>query len=457
MSVNDDTPAEPCSPTTLAKTQKNFFNYNDKYFIKLYLDKKSQHIFILCYDSDTIGLENKRYEIKLNKVEFYCLSKFLKMCDYIEQIYNLTYDVFESKRYKIIYSNNDDIRIELYYKTNFENNPINFDFQIQLKPNINEDFSCDYYYILILKKKDNSEIQKELFNLKKEKSELNEEKSKLNAEISELKTDISALKQKIFNLIKEKTELNTDISVLEKEKSSLKNIISNLNTEKSFLEKEKYILKTNHEFNKVNSIKNLYKNKKFISLNKDKSKPNIKPYIDKDVNLNWKKLEIKDLKKMENYPDLKKIIFINDNLIDISILNKLNSKDLKEINFSKNLISNIDVLKDMKFPKLNELNLNNNKITDLETFSQIDLTNIQKIDLSFNYIDDINVFYRVNVPHLEYFNLSSNNIREITIFGYIDSRFNCLKELYLANNPINQDVYSDLLDLLKRKLSKFTC
>ena len=335
MSVNDDTPAEPCSPTTLAKTQKNFFNYNDKYFIKLYLDKKSQHIFILCYDSDTIGLENKRYEIKLNKVEFYCLSKFFKMCDYIEQIYNLTYDVFESKRYKIIYSNNDDIRIELYYKTNFENNPINFDFQIQLKTNINEDFSCDYYYILILKKKDNSEIQKKLFNLKKEKSELNEEKSKLNVEISELKTHISALKQKIFNLIKEKTELNTDISVLEKEKSNLKNLISNLNTEKSvlekeksFLEKEKSILKTNQG---LKSIKNLYTNKKFLSSNKDKSKPNIKSYIDKDVNLNWKKLEIKDLKKMENYPDLKKIIFINDNLIDISILNKLNSKDLKEI------------------------------------------------------------------------------------------------------------------------------
>ena len=116
MSVNNFTPAEPCSPTTLAKTQKNFFNYNDKYFIKLYLDEKGHHIFILCYDYDTIGLEYKRYEIKLNKIEFYCLNKFLKMCDNIEQIYDLTYDVFESKRYKISNIKDDVIIIELYSK-----------------------------------------------------------------------------------------------------------------------------------------------------------------------------------------------------------------------------------------------------------------------------------------------------------------------------------------------------
>ena len=51
-------------------------------------------------------------------------------------------------------------------------------------------------------------------------------------------------------------------------------------------------------------------------------------------------------------------------------------------------------------------------------------------------------------------NLSHNNIKEINIFG---TNFNDLEELYLDNNKIDQDLYYDLIDYLRKKLIKFTC
>ena len=379
------------------------------------------------------------------------------MYDKIEEIYELTYEIFEFNRYKITKPKDDSLLIELNYNLIVDdNNKFKDNIQLEMKQNTNGDFSRDYNYILNnLKNKYNrdiSEKKKELFDLKKEKTDLHDEKYNLNKEISNLK------KVK-FDLTKELSEIKKEFVALTEEKNNLKKEKANLNIEVSNLRKEISDLKTHKKKlsedlkkEKQMNIKNLSTtNKKLITMKYEKPKK----IIGKDTNLKRKKLEIQDIKKLENYPDLEKIIFINYGFTDISILNKFTFEELKELNFSKNLISNINVFKDMKFPKLNEFILNNNKITDLEPLSQIDLTNIQTIDLSFNCIDDINVFYRVNVPHLKYLNLSNNNIKEITIFSSIDSRFTALKELYLNNNQINQDIYSDLLELLTRILSKF--
>ena len=167
MLINDCTPAKPCSSKTLTNGKKYFFKFNDQYFLKLYLDEKRENIFILCYDA--IELENKRYEIKLNKMDFNYSNRFFKMYDKIEEIYELTYEIFEFNRYKIIKPKDDSLLIELNYNLIVDNNnKFRDNIQLEMKLNTNGEFSRDYNYILInLKNKYNKDIskkKKELFD-----------------------------------------------------------------------------------------------------------------------------------------------------------------------------------------------------------------------------------------------------------------------------------------------------
>ena len=154
MLMNDYTPAEPCSSNT-PENSKIFFAFNEQYFIKLYFDVKGKNIVILCYD--TTKLENKRYEIKLNKMDFDYSNKVFKMYDKIEEIYAITYEIFEFNRYKIINSKDDILLIELNYIINIDNNIIDFYLKLEMKPYRNMDFTSDYNYIL----------RNEIINLKK--------------------------------------------------------------------------------------------------------------------------------------------------------------------------------------------------------------------------------------------------------------------------------------------------
>ena len=392
-------------------------------------------------------------------MEFDHSDRVFKMFDKIEEIYKLTYEIFESKRYKIINSKENILPIELSYIIDINDQKINSNIKLDMKPNSNGDFSSDYNYILRseiidLKKKYNkdvSELKLLIIELKNEKSDLIAEKSDLKTKISKLNTEISEIKKDLYNLNKDNSEFKKEISKLKKEKCNLNTEISELNEDISELKSQISVLKKiqnkklSVDLNNVKQQNNkeLRYNKNFITLAKTK--------FEKDLDIKYKKLEIKDLQKLP--PNLDKLNYSNCNLNDISNLSKFNFKELKELNFSNNLINSINVLKDVKFPKLTLLDLNHNKIGDLEPLAQIDLTNIERIDLSFNCINDINVFYRVKVPHLKYLDLSHNNIREIKIC----SKFNCLEELYLDNNQINQEIYSDLLNFLREQLSKFIC
>ena len=75
--------------------------------------------------------------------------------------------------------------------------------------------------------------------------------------------------------------------------------------------------------------------------------------------------------------------------------------------------------------------------------------------MSFNCINDLNAFYRVNAPQLKYLNLSHNQIEDITVFGLTE--FNNMKELYLDNNKIDQDINCDQIDFLRQKITKLSC
>ena len=358
-------PANPCFSNTPSNGKKFYFGFHDNYFLKTFFDEKSQNIIIICYD--TTELENKRYEIKLNKIDLNNNNRIFKIYDDIEEIYEFVYEIFQFNRYKITISKDDILLLELNFIMNVNNNKIDFKVNLEIKSNAKEDFISDFNYIL----------RNEIINLKK----------KYNKEISDLKFQNKYLIE----------ELN-----------KVKQIINDLG----------YI-------NKVSTCKCEKKKK----------------VIDKDLNLNGQNLDNK-YSNMINFPDLEGLILSNYN------------KESKVLNLSKTGMNNISkILNKTKFQSLDELYLSQNEITELEFLTKFDLTNIQKIDLSFNCIDDINIFYRIKAPKLKYLNLSHNNIKEINIFG---TNFNDLEELYLDNNKIDQDLYYDLIDYLRKKLIKFT-
>lgn len=209
--------------------------------------------------------------------------------------------------------------------------------------------------------------------------------------------------------------------------------------------------------NELNEIKKMIKNSsegKIYTNNPNSQNYVYNPREQNALNLKGKKLDAKALQSLINYPNIEKLNISDNNITDISILNKCRFKELKHFDLSNNKISDITVLKEFKFQKLNELYLNQNKISNIEPLSKIDLTHLLRINLSYNNIDDINTFYRVNAPQLKYLNLSHNKIEDITVFG--TAEFKDMKELYLDNNQIDESSNSYIINFLKSKITKFT-
>ena len=102
-------------------------------------------------------------------MDFNYSNRFFKMYDKIEEIYELTYEIFEFNRYKITKPKDDSLLIELNYNLIVDdNNKFKDNIQLEMKQNTNGDFSRDYNYILNNLKnkynKDISEKKKELFD-----------------------------------------------------------------------------------------------------------------------------------------------------------------------------------------------------------------------------------------------------------------------------------------------------
>ena len=408
----DVTPAKPCKTNTPTISQKVYKDFDDNYFVKVYLDEKNDKIIILCYE--TTELENKRYEIMLTKTDLNYTHQVFKMYDKLEEIYEMFFKNFESKRYTIKNSNDDDkLIIDLDFIININKQNVAINFSLNLEENTNGDFSNDYNYILKneiirLKKK----YDKEILELKNENKLINEQLDKQ--------------RQLIDDLLNSKSIANNKQNIYSNKANTL-NIIY------------KDIYKDN---NSNNSNKN-YNSSKSIS-NKNK----------KDQNLKGKKLTNKDLNYLENNPNLEKVNLSGLSLTNINLLKKCRFKKAIVFDISNNQIQDLSVLKEFQFQKINELYLNHNKIQILEPLASLDLTHLQRLNLSYNNIEDLNSFYRINAPQLKYLNLSHNNIDDITVLS--TTQFNDLKELYLNDNNINLEVNKDIIEYLSNKITQFT-
>ena len=132
-----------------------------------------------------------------------------------------------------------------------------------------------------------------------------------------------------------------------------------------------------------------------------------------------------------------------------------NEKDLNNINPSDTIHSiiikdqdfNIKKLENLNLNNLNILSLRNNNVNDLSSLQKYKLEELQFLDLSNNYINDkeIQILRQLNLNSLNFLNLSTNKIRDFGIFKIIKNFYN-LKEFFIGNNNFDENTINNLED-----------
>ena len=130
-----------------------------------------------------------------------------------------------------------------------------------------------------------------------------------------------------------------------------------------------------------------------------------------------------------------------------------NEKDLNNINPSDTIHSiiikdqdfNIKKLENLNLNNLNVLSLRNNNVNDLSSLQKYKLEELQFLDLSNNYINDkaIQILGQLNLNSLNFLNLSNNKIRDFGSFKTIKN-FYTLKEFFIGNNNFDENTFNNL-------------
>ena len=194
---------------------------------------------------------------------------------------------------------------------------------------------------------------------------------------------------------------------------------------------------------------------------------------------------IEDIKVLEKvkFPNLKCIDLYFNKINDISVLENAKFEKLEKLRLSENNIENIDVLEKCKFKELKELYLNeanrkcdiseislfdnfqNLEILDLSNCNLSDIVNLsdnethgkhdnlKKLDLSQNQLENIDILKTLNLNELKELNLECNRISDISVLEEI--KFPCLQKLYIGYNEIDKDENSELINMLKNRISDF--
>lgn len=194
---------------------------------------------------------------------------------------------------------------------------------------------------------------------------------------------------------------------------------------------------------------------------------------------------IEDINVLEKlkFPNLKCIDLYFNKIKDISVLEKAKFENLEKLRLSENEIGNIDILERCNFKKLKELylketnkdseiseislfyNFQKLEILDLSYCNLSDIVNISeneprskhdnliKLDLSSNQLEDVNFLTNLNLIELKELNLESNNISDISVLEEI--KLPSLQKLYINNNQIDKEENSELINILKNRISDF--
>ena len=122
---------------------------------------------------------------------------------------------------------------------------------------------------------------------------------------------------------------------------------------------------------------------------------NIKSELIKDLNLSDKNIDDEGLVTLCNmkFNNLNQIILASNNISHIKPLENINKNcKLISLNLMNNNISDISVLERMNLIELKELLLKNNIIEDISALGKTKLPKIEILDLNSNKISDINIY-----------------------------------------------------------------
>ena len=399
---------------------KEYYNVQDiNYYIKIGISINN-NLIIRSYKLDV--LNNVCYQISLDMDKIKKINKAFYSFESMNEIYNLITKIFNYNKFKIEFYNEillcklfipdmNEIQIKLEATNNYDL----LEYNILLTKSINilkndfEKFNMfmnntnnKYQNSDIFNKEDNINILIQINKLKEEIKMINknlsnviEENNSNKKKISELKDIISVLLDyKNDDITKDyKFKRNKDKNE-DKENNNKINefIFSKPKIEKSKEKKEEMI--TIQEFNKIFKV-NIRNNDNITELK-----------------LGYKNLGMNKIKFLAliDFSNLEQLWLSNNNIVDISIFEKLNYKNLQKLDLSNNNISNINALENVNFNNLKNLWINNNIINDISVFSRVKFIKLIELNLKNNRIKSINVFEKNRFIYLQVLDLSLNKI-----------------------------------------------
>ena len=393
-----------------------------EYYLKLSLKNKNE-LAIIGYNIEL--LDTRRYENHLDINAMYKINNVFKIYPSIGEVYKMINRFISQKKYEIS-TKNGEIILSIIVDILNDNNKVNIPLSYK-NVNTNDE------YIKIL-----SEEIKKLKGSNNNLADINLELNMLKEENNSIKNEISLLKKMITN---------KNISNANSHNNTFTNFSRSTYSEQK--DESNHIYKNKPYSTSTNKNKNT-----FLAINEFN-----KTFNTSIIDTQIKKLDLRDknlgkgkINKLNlvEFNQLQILWLNNNNISDISVLEKAKFIRLKELSLFDNNISDISVFEKVKFLQLEGLNLNNNKISNIDVFERCKFNNLLGLGLDNNNISDISVFENVKFNQLQSLGLNNNKIQDINVFKNV--KFYNLQSLGLDNNNI-----SDINVLEKVKFYQLKC
>ena len=399
---------------------KEYYNFQDsQYYVKVGISINN-NLIIRSYKLDV--LNNICYQTSLDIEKIKKINKVFYSFESMNEIYNLITKIFSNNKFKIEFYN-DILLCKLFIPDKNE---------IQIKLEATKDYDLFEYNILLSKSINTLKNDFEKFNIflnnsnnKYLNSNIFNKDDNINIlfQINKLKDEIKIINQNLNNVIEENNSNKKKIS-------ELKDIISVLLDSKNDNNIKDYKLKRNKDKNEdkenINKINEFIVSKPKIEKSKEKKeemitiqefnkifKVNIRNNDNiTELKLGYKNLGMNKIKFLAliDFSNLEQLWLSNNNIVDISIFEKLNYKNLQKLDLSNNNISNINALENVNFNNLKNLWINNNIINDISVLSRVKFIKLIELNLKNNRIRCINVFEKNRFIYLQVLDLSLNKI-----------------------------------------------
>ena len=399
---------------------KEYYNFQDsQYYVKVGISINN-NLIIRSYKLDV--LNNICYKTSLDIEKIKKINKVFYSFESMNEIYNLITKIFSNNKFKIEFYNDillcklfipdkNEIQIKLEATKNYDL----FEYNILLTKSINTLKNDFEKFNIFLNNSNNKYLNSNIFN--------KDDNINILFQINKLKDEIKMINQNLNNVIEENNSNKKKIS-------ELKDIISVLLDSKNDNNIKDYKLKRNKDKNEdkenINKINEFIVSKPKIEKSKEKKeemitiqefnkifKVNIRNNDNiTELKLGYKNLGMNKIKFLAliDFSNLEQLWLSNNNIVDISIFEKLNYKNLQKLDLSNNNISNINALENVNFNNLKNLWINNNIINDISVLSRVKFIKLIELNLKNNRIRCINVFEKNRFIYLQVLDLSLNKI-----------------------------------------------